>query len=81
MLRISNTLYTSKFCLGFRLPYLSDIMWPVFSLYIDTAHYSLLQFPVFVYPLVNIFCSHYVLQVVILQALDGSSLVDLSTWD
>ena len=34
-----------------------------FSLYICTAHYSILQFPVFVYPLVYMFCSHYVLQV------------------
>ena len=34
-----------------------------FSLYICTAHYSILQFPVFVYPVVYMFCSHYVLQV------------------
>ena len=52
-----------------------------FSLYIGTAHYSILQFPVFVYPLVNMFCSHYVLQVATLQALDGPSLVELSNLD
>ena len=52
-----------------------------FSLYIDTSHYSILQFPLFVYPLVYMFCLHYVFQVAILQALDGPSLVELSTWD
>ena len=51
-----------------------------FSLFIcTTAHNSILEFPVFVYPLAYMFCSHYVRQVETLQALDGPSLVELST--
>ena len=42
-----------------------------FSLYIGTAHYSILQFPVFFYSLFYMFCLHYVLQVPTLQVLDG----------
>ena len=45
-----------------------------YSLYIVTAHYSILQFLVFFYPLVYMFCLHYVLQVATLQTLDGPSL-------
>ena len=52
-----------------------------FSLYIGTAHCSILQFPVFLYLLVYMFCLHYVLQVATLQALDGPSLVELSNLD
>ena len=79
---ISNTLYTSKF---FVLVFFCHIYLTLgslcFSLYIGTAHYSILQFHVFVYPLVYMFCLHYVLQVATLQALDGPSLAELSTWD
>ena len=79
---ISNTLYTSKF---FVLVVFCHIYLTLgslcFSLYIGTAHYSILQFLVFVYPFVYMFCLHYVLQVVTLQALDGPSLAELSTWD
>ena len=50
-----------------------------FSLYIGTAFCSILQFPVFVNPLVYMFCLHYVLQVLTLQTLNGLSLAELST--
>ena len=50
-----------------------------FSLYYGTAHYSILQIPVFVYPLVYMFCLQYVRQFATLQASDGPSLVELST--
>ena len=80
VLGICNTLYTSNFFIlvfGRRI-YLT---WGglCFSLYIGTAYYSILQFPVFV--LFYMVCLHYVLQVAILQALDGPSLAELSTWD
>ena len=52
-----------------------------FGLYNGTAHYSILKFPLFVYPLAYMFCLHYVLQVATLQTLDGTSLAELSTWD
>ena len=48
-------------------------------MYIGTAHYSTLQFAVFVYPLVYMFCLHYMLQVATLQVLDVLSLAELST--
>ena len=43
-----------------------------FSLYICTAHHSILQFPVFVYPLAYMFCSHYARQVATLPAVNKS---------
>ena len=72
-MRISNILHTSKSChCLWWLPYLSNILYGLcFSLYIGAAHYSILQFRVFVYPLAYMFCLHYVLQVASLQALDG----------
>ena len=70
-----------NFVLVFGCPIYLTLRSLCFCLYIGTAHYSILQFPVFVYPLVYMFCSHYVLQVATLQALDGPSLVELSTWD
>ena len=80
MLWITNTLYTSKF---FVLVFGCHIYFTLgslcFSLYIGTAHYSILQFPVFVYPIVYMFCLHYVLHTATLQALDGPSLAELST--
>ena len=77
---ISNTRYTSKF---FVLVFGCHIFFVLgslcFSLYIGTAHYSILQFSVFVYLLVYMFCLHYVPQVATLQALDGPSLDELFT--
>ena len=50
-----------------------------FGQYIGTAHYSISKFPLFVYPLVSMFCLHYVLQVATLQASDEPSLAELPT--
>ena len=80
-MRISNTLYTSKFVLVFGCQIYLTLCGLCFSLYICTAHHSILQFPVFVYPVAYMFCLHYVLQVATLQDLDGPSLVELSTLD
>ena len=75
MLRISNTLYTSKFfVLVFGCHILLTLGSLCFSQYICTAHYSILQFPVFVHSLFTCFacimCSrfqHYKLNVIHMQ--------------
>ena len=80
VLWISNTLYTSKFfALVFGCYIYLTLGSLCFSLYINTAHYSILQLPVLAYPLAYMFCFYYVLQVATLLALDEPSLAELST--
>ena len=79
VLWISNTLYSSKFfVLVFGCYIYLTLGSLCFSLYIGTAHYSIIQFSVFVYLHVYMFCLDYVFQIATLQALDGPSFDKLS---
>ena len=81
VLWISNTLYTSKFfVLVFGCHIYLTLGSLCFSLFIGTAHYSILQVSCICLSTCLHVCLHYMLQVATLQALDGC-IAELPTWD